>query len=50
MKMKDEGVKTSVATFGKSFGLTREALINDDLGILTRVPMAYVVAAKKRNK
>lgn len=46
-EMKDEGVKTSVATFGKSFGLTREALINDDLGILTRVPMAYVVAAKR---
>lgn len=46
-EMKDEGVKTSVATFGKAFGLTREALINDDLGILTRVPMAYVVAAKR---
>lgn len=46
-EMKDEGVRTSVATFGKSFGLTREALINDDLGILTRVPMAYVVAAKR---
>ncbi len=46
-EMTDEGVKTSIATFGKSFGLTREALLNDDLGILTRVPMAYVVAAKR---
>lgn len=46
-EMTDEGVKTSIATFGKTFGLTREALINDDLGILTRVPMAYVVAAKR---
>lgn len=46
-EMKDEGVRTSIATFGKSFGLTREALLNDDLGMLTRVPMAYVVAAKR---
>ena len=43
-EMKDSKVKTSVATFGKGFGLTRTALINDDLDMLTRIPQAYVRA------
>ena len=41
----DQGVSKAVATFGRSFGFTRQALINDDIGILTRVPEAYVRAA-----
>lgn len=44
-EMKDRGVSKSIATFGKEFGITRQALINDDISILTRVPEAYVRAA-----
>jgi hypothetical protein len=46
-EMQDQGVNKAIATFGRSFGLTRQALINDDLGMLTRVPEAYVRAAKR---
>jgi len=46
-EMTDQGVSKAIATFGRSFGLTRQALINDDIGILTRVPEAYVRAAKR---
>lgn len=44
-EMRDQGVNKAIATFGRSFGLSRQALINDDIGILTRVPEAYVRAA-----
>ena len=44
-EMRDRGVSKSVATFGRSFGMTRQAFINDDIAILTRVPEAYVRAA-----
>ena len=44
-EMSDQGVNKAIATFGRSFGMTRQAFINDDLGILTRVPEAYVRAA-----
>lgn len=44
-QMSDQGVSKSIATFGRSFGLNRQALINDDIGILTRVPESYVRAA-----
>lgn len=44
-EMQDQGVSKALATFGRSFGITRQALINDDIGILTRVPEAYVRAA-----
>jgi hypothetical protein len=44
-EMQDLGVNKALATFGRSFGLSRQALINDDIGILTRVPEAYVRAA-----
>lgn len=44
-EMRDQGVNKAIATFGRSFGMTRQALINDDIGILTRVPEAYVRAA-----
>jgi phage major head subunit gpT-like protein len=46
-EMTDQGVTKAVATFGRSFGMTRQALINDDIGILTRVPEAYVRAARR---
>lgn len=44
-EMQDQGVNKAIATFGRSFGMTRQAFINDDIGILTRVPEAYVRAA-----
>ncbi|KPU42165.1 Mu-like prophage major head subunit gpT [Oxobacter pfennigii] len=44
-EMKDSKAKKSIATFGRSFGLTREAFVNDDIDVLTRVPAAYVRAA-----
>lgn len=46
-EMKDSGVKKSVLTFGRSWGITRQALINDDLGALTKIPAAYAAAAKR---
>ncbi|MGI5839292.1 MAG: prohead protease/major capsid protein fusion protein [bacterium] len=44
-EMQDQGVNKALATFGRAFGMTRQALINDDIGMLTRVPEAYVRAA-----
>lgn len=44
-EMKDNGVSKAIATYGKEFGITRQALINDDLSILTKLPEAYVRAA-----
>ncbi len=44
-EMTDQGVSKALATYGETFGLNRQALINDDIGILTRVPEAYVRAA-----
>lgn len=50
-EMKDNGVGKKVLTYARGFGFTRQALINDDLGILTKVPAAYVRAALRgRNK
>lgn len=46
-EMKDNGVSKAIATFGKSWGITRQALINDDIGVLTRIPEAYVRASKR---
>lgn len=46
-EMTDSGVTKAVATFGRSWGISRQALINDDIGVLTRVPEAYVRAASR---
>ncbi|MEC0234067.1 Mu-like prophage major head subunit gpT family protein [Paenibacillus kribbensis] len=45
--MKDEKVTKAVLTYAKRWGFTREAFINDDLDMLSRVPAAYVIAAKR---
>lgn len=37
----------SVATYGKSFSLTRKAIINDDLGALSTIPALYGAAARR---
>lgn len=44
-QMKDQNVSKSVLTYGRSFGFTREAMINDDLDVLSKIPQAYVIAA-----
>ena len=46
-EMKDEGIKTSLLTYGKKFSISRQALINDDISILTKLPQAYVRAADR---
>jgi len=45
--MKDEKVTKAVLSYSKRWGFTREAFINDDLSILSRVPAAYVMSAKR---
>lgn len=34
-------------TYGRQFSMSRQAFINDDIGLLTRVPGKYAVSAKK---
>lgn len=46
-EMQDNGVSKAVATFGKEWGINRQAMINDDIGILTKIPESYVRAAKR---
>lgn len=43
----EESVTKSVLTFGRSWGLTRQAIINDDLSALTRLPARYAAAARR---
>lgn len=44
-EMRDSGVSKSVLTYGRAFGFTREAMINDDLDVLSKIPQAYVISA-----
>lgn len=37
--LSDEAHSFQVATYGKMFGITREDIINDDLGLLTDIPL-----------
>ncbi len=46
-EMSDNGVSKALATFGREFGMTRQALIDDDIGVLTKVPERYVRAASR---
>lgn len=39
--------KTSVATYGRTFSLTRQAIINDDMGALKNLPNIYGAAARR---
>lgn len=36
----------AIATFGESFSITRQTLINDDMGAFTKIPMAIGVNAR----
>lgn len=43
-----EGAETfSVETFGRLVQISRQALINDDLGAFTRIPLAYGASARR---
>ena len=39
---KDEGVETGLKTYGKKFGFSRQTIINDDLGTVSRMITAQV--------
>ena len=39
--------KTSIATYGRMFSITRQAIINDDLGALQQLPAIYGAAARR---
>lgn len=41
-ELKDEGITRKLYTYGKKFGFTREAFINDDLGVFSELPRLYV--------
>lgn len=41
----DRGETVTLATYGKLFSITRQAIINDDLGAFTRIPMKMGRAA-----
>ena len=44
---KDEGVETSLKTYGKKFGFSRQTIINDDLGTVARLITAQVRANQR---
>lgn len=46
-EMTDENIQTSLKTYGRKFGVTRQLVIDDDLGYLVRIPMAYMQAARR---
>ena len=39
--------KTSIATYGRMFSLTRQAIINDDMGALQQIPAIYGASARR---
>lgn len=43
----EESVTKSVLTFGRSWSLSRKAIINDDLSALTRLPARYSASAAR---
>lgn len=45
-KFTEEEVTASVLTFGRSWSLSRQAIINDDLSALSKIPQSYAYAAK----
>ena len=45
--LKEASAKTAVATYGRSFSLTRKAIINDDMGALKSIPAIYGAAARR---
>ena len=46
-ELTDAGVDRVLLTFGRGFGITRQAIINDDLRMLTKIPRSYAAAARR---
>ena len=46
-EMSDQGITKSIATFGRAWAFSRQAVINDDLESLTKIPAAYARAAAR---
>lgn len=46
-KFSDTGAPLKLATYGKLFAISRQAVINDDLGVLSDVPRKMGMAAKR---
>ena len=46
-EIKETSVTASVATYGKSFSLTRKAIINDDMGALKALPSIHGAACRR---
>lgn len=46
-ELTESSVTTSVVTYGKSFSLTRQAIINDDLGALKALPSIHGAACRR---
>lgn len=46
-EMKDQGVSRALATYGREWGFTRQAFINDDLDMITKIPQAYARSARR---
>ncbi|WP_324681606.1 ClpP-like prohead protease/major capsid protein fusion protein [Bibersteinia trehalosi] len=42
----DEGAQVALATYGQLFSITRQAIINDDMHLLTKIPEKMGAAAK----
>lgn len=42
----DKGAKIALATYGEIFSITRQCIINDDMDMLTSIPMKLGIAAK----
>ena len=45
--LSEASARTKVATYGKLFSLTRQAIINDDLGLFSKIATKYGSAAKR---
>ena len=46
-KMSDRGITLALATYGKMFPITRQAIINDDLNAFTKIPAKMGRASKR---
>lgn len=46
-KFSDKAESYSIATYGKRFTISRQAIINDDMGAFSRIPRAFGAAAQR---
>ena len=46
-KITEASAKTNIATYGRTFGISRVAIINDDMNALNQIPSKYGAAARR---